>query len=204
MLSSGQTVIGNLLFPLGKKITTGYAGVPAPAVFNRCQGFSLLELVVVIGIISVLLGVGIRKFDGIQANAERTALENVLGALKSATGIKVASYLAKGDSAGLRSLAGSNPMDRLAEKPKNYLGAFAGIDPATVEGGKWYFDTARQVLVYRVKFHDRFQSSLGEPARAQFAVKLMYTDTNRNGRLDGNEEMEGVQVAALEPYTWTD
>lgn len=195
----------NLLFEQRKTTRTAHPCRRRPDWVVRAQGFSLLELVVVIGIIAVLLGFAIRKFEAMQVDAERVALEQVVAALRSANGIKVASYIARNDTAGIRALEGSNPMDRLAEKPNTYVGALPAADPAKIEGGRWYFDTASKTLVYRVRFGDYFQSPLGQPARARFAVKLVYTDKNRNGRFDaGVEEMEGVQVAALEPYTWTD
>src|SRR5688572_21744848 len=102
------------------------------------QGFSFLEFIVVVAMISVLVGVAVSRFS-LQVDAERAAMEHIVGTLRSAIGIKVADYLAKGNLSALRTLEKSNPMDRLAEVPKNYVGE---VDDArtVVEEGKWYFD----------------------------------------------------------------
>ena len=162
-------------------------------------GFSYLELVVVIIIISVLLVVLGTKFMAMQVDAERAAMDNVLGSLRSAIGIKVAEYLARDDMAGIRGLAGTNPMRRLAELPKNYIGE---IDPATtrVEGGEWYFDVRTGYLVYRVRNADHFQTSLAPPARARFVLKLVVERDGKGSR--GRPAIAGVQLVPVEPYRW--
>lgn len=159
------------------------------------RGFSLLELVAVVCIIAVLATIGIERLWALRIEAERGAMEQVVGALRSAIGIKVASYLSKGDLEAIRALEGSNPMDRLSEVPENYLGTLASPDPASIEGGKWYFDSTARRLVYRVRYEDHFSSDNSSPARAQFAIQLVYDDRNR---------LEGVRLAVLVPYAWTD
>lgn len=80
---------------------------------NRIKGFSLFELVVVLTIIGVLIAIAIDKLPAWQEQAERAAMQNVVGSLNSALGIKLASYLLGNDLAGVRALQGSNPMDQL-------------------------------------------------------------------------------------------
>lgn len=165
---------------------------------RRGSGFSLLELVVVIAIISVLLVMAITRLWALQVDAERVAMEQVLGSLRSAIGIKVADYFVRNDVAGVRSLTGTNPMDRLSEVPKNYIGALSGANPDTIEGGSWYFDVPGKVLVYRVRNQDYFSGGVGPPARARFTIRVVYEERGRNGR----NEVAGVTLVALEPYTW--
>ena len=162
------------------------------------SGFSLLELVVVIAIISVLLAVAIVKLWPLQVEAERVAMEHVLGSLRSALGIKVADYFVRNDVAGVRSLTDTNPMDRLSEVPKNYLGALDGANPGSIEGGSWYFDVPGKVLVYQVRNRDYFQGGVGPPARARFMIRVVYEERGRGGR----NEIAGVTLDALEPYRW--
>ena len=90
-------------------------------------GFSLIELVVVITVIAILITAAASRLWGLQVDAELVAMEQVLGNLRSALGINVATYLVAGDMAGMQSLEGSNPMDRLAEVPSNYLGTVNGM-----------------------------------------------------------------------------
>ncbi len=168
------------------------------------RGFSLLELVVVIVIISILLVLAISRLLRLQVDAERVAMETVAGTLRSAIGIKVAEHIVQQDIAGLSRFQGSNPMDRLAEVPKNYLGELNGVDPATLEDGNWYFDKRSRTLVYLVRNKGFFSGGLPDPPRARFAVRLVYTDRNGNGVFDqGVDAIEGLQLAVVEPYTWT-
>lgn len=171
---------------------------------RMAPGFSLLELVVVIVIISLLLVIAISRLLALRVDAERVVMAQVLGTIQSGIGIKVADNIVKQDIAGLRFLEGSNPMDRLAQLPSNYLGELEGVDPATLEDGNWYFDKQERVLVYLVRNKGFFTGGLANPPRARFAVRLVYTDKNRNGVFDaGTEMIEGLRLVALEPYNWT-
>ena len=168
------------------------------------RGFSLLELVVVIVIISILLTLAISRLLALQVDAERVAMETVAGTLRSAIGIKVAEHIVRHDIAGLKDMEGSNPMDRLAELPRNYLGALDSPDLSRLEGGNWYFDIRGRVLVYLVRNKGFFTSGLGDPPRAGFAIRLVYADTNRNGVFDpGVDSIEGLRLVAVSPYTWS-
>ncbi len=168
------------------------------------RGFSLLELVVVIVVISILLTVAISRLLALQVDAERVVMETVVGTLRSAIGIKVAEHIARQNIAGLKDLVGSNPMDRLAELPRNYLGELDGPDPSRLEGGNWYFDTRSRVLVYLVRNKGFFTGGLGDPPRAGFAIRLVYADTNRNGVFDpGIDSIEGLRLEAVAPYAWS-
>lgn len=165
-------------------------------------GFSLLELVVVIVIIALLMAFAVNKYLALAAEAERAAMENLAGTLRSALHMKMAELIVRNQMKDIAALAGSNPMDRLAEAPQNYLGERDGT--AGVEGGSWYFDTGARTLVYRVQSAGYFQTELEGPARARFAVRLVYQDQNKNGVFDAQvDKIEGVKLVALEPYRWT-
>ncbi len=168
------------------------------------RGFSLLELVVVTVIIALLVVIAISRLLAIQVDAERVAMETVVGTLRSAIGMKVAQHIVQDDVSGLQSLVGSNPMDRLAELPKNYLGSLDGVDPARLEDGNWYFDNNDRALVYLVRNKAYFSGGRAGPPSARFAIELVFADKNRNGVFDGGvDEIEGLRLSALEPYGWT-
>ncbi len=169
------------------------------------RGFSILELVVVIVLISVLLSVAIERLLVIRVRAERVAMEQVLGSLRSGLQIRVAELIAKNRVDEVAALAGSNPMLRLAERPENYAGELFGPDPASLEPGQWYFDTRDRTLVYLVDSPEYFDSALPAPPRARFMVEPVYEDVNRNGRFDtGIDVVRGVRLARREAYTWRD
>jgi len=176
------------------------ATVNRRALGGRHRGFSLLELVVVIVVISILLAMAISRLLALQVEAERVAMETVAGTLRSAIGIKVAEYLVNRDMRGLAALEGSNPMDRLSELPTNYLGELDNPDSTTLTDGNWYFDTRSRALVYLVRNQGFFEGGLADPPRARFAIRLVYTDRNINGQ--GIKSIDGVRLAILESYHW--
>lgn len=126
-----------------------------------------------------------------QVEAERVAMESVLGAMRSALGMKVASCLARDDRAGVRALIGTNPMKNLAEPPKNYLGV--RDNRADIAGGNWYFDIDAKALVYRVRHAERF---IGSNAEARFRIEAVTEGGHGAGVI------QGVRLAAVEPYRW--
>lgn len=167
------------------------------------RGFTLIELVVVVIIVALLITVAIARLLSLAADAERVAMETTLGTLRSALGMKFAEHVVRQDMNGLQALAGSNPMDRLAELPVNYLGAFDRADAATIEDGHWYFDRAARQLVYRVRNRANFTGGVANPPRARFGIELVYADRNANGRFDaGVDAIEGLRLAAVEAYAW--
>lgn len=183
------------------------------AALNRCHtkkkkekagGFSLFELLVVIIIISILFVIAIQRLLALQVDAERVVMESVVGSLRSALGIKVAQTYVRQGLTSLAELESSNPMNLLAEVPANYLGEYGGnVDPASLEPGNWYFDTADRTLVYLVNNAGYFSGGLANPARARFAVRMVYSDKNENGVYDaGVDLIEGLRLAPLESYRW--
>jgi general secretion pathway protein G len=167
-------------------------------------GFSLLELVIVIVIISVLLVMAISRLLALQVDAERVTMESVAGILRSALGMKVADSIVNMKVADLPALEGSNPMDLLAETPKNYLGEKEGVDPAKLDDGNWYFDKQDKVLVYLVRHKGFFTGELSNPPRARFALRLVYSDKNGNGVFNpGVDAIEGMRLSPVEPYSWS-
>lgn len=174
-----------------------------PRVAPTSGGFSLLELVVVVIIISIFFVAIVSRLWGLQVDAERAAMEQTVGVLDSAIGIKVATHIAKGDIAGLHALDRSNPMNQLAKLPKNYVGE---VDEASadIEDGNWYFDTRSRYLVYLVRNKSYFISKLVAPERARFVLQLVYDGSRTKNQVfdPGIDRIAGLQLVAVEPYTW--
>lgn len=170
---------------------------------GRSGGFTLLELVIVIIIVTLLIAIAIGRLLVLQADAERVAMETVVGTLRSSLGMRVAKAIVRQDFGKLEGLEGSNPMDQLAELPTNYLGAFDHPNPAGFEDGNWYFDKTAGELIYLVRNKAYFSGGSSNPPRARFAVRLLYLDRNRNGRFDDRvDSIEGLRLAPVESYTW--
>jgi prepilin-type N-terminal cleavage/methylation domain-containing protein len=167
------------------------------------RGFSLLELLIAIVIVSVLLVFAVDRLLAMRYEAERTMVQSVIGALRSALYIEFAGSAARGQIQRMDVAGGSNPMLRLAEKPEAYAGEFFGADPALFAPGTWYFDTRDRALVYLVRFPEAFVSPLSGPPRLRLAVEPDYDDLERNGRFDpGRDPVRGLKLVPLEPYFW--
>ena len=167
------------------------------------RGFSLLEFLIVIVIISVLLVVAIDRLLVLRFEAERATVQTVIGALRSALYIEFAAAAARGEIKRMDAARGSNPMAHLAEKPEGYIGEFYGPDPAVFEPGTWYFDLRDRALVYLVRFPQEFVTPLSGPPRLRVMVEPDYDDVDRNGRFDpGRDPVRGLKLVPLEPFFW--
>lgn len=105
------------------------------------QGFTLIELVVVMVILGLLGAVAVPKFMDITSDAEAASVKNILGSLRSGLSIKMASGLVNGtdiDTWVYNGSAALKPMeDLLASAPDSYIGVLtAGAAPA--ENGVWW------------------------------------------------------------------
>jgi len=170
---------------------------------SKQHGFSLLELILVITVIGLLFTIAVDRLLVLKVEAERTAMAQIIGALRSAMSIQVAKKISSDKVDQLADMAGSNPMDWLSEKPENYIGIKDEPDPADIKAYQWYFDSYNNWLVYRVGNTNYFSSPLKGAARARLRVNLDYTDSDENGEFDPNiDEIHGLTLKSVEPYTW--
>jgi prepilin-type N-terminal cleavage/methylation domain-containing protein len=154
------------------------------------RGFSLLELLIVVVIVSILIVAAVDRLLVLRYEAERGAVQSVIGALKSALYIEFAGAAAR----QRRAPTSGNPMSLLSEKPDAYAGEFFGPDPATFAPGTWYFDSRDGSLVYLVRFPEQFMTTLAGPPRLRLAVRGDYHEA------DG--KLVGLKLVPLEPYYW--
>jgi prepilin-type N-terminal cleavage/methylation domain-containing protein len=167
------------------------------------RGLSLVELLIVIVIISVLLVVAVDRLLALRYEAERTMVQSVIGALRSALYIEFAGAAARGQLQRMDVARGSNPVLHLAEKPDGYAGEFFGAEPGLFEPGTWYFDTRDRALVYVLRFPQQFVTSLSGPPRLRLGVEPDYDDVDANGRFDpGRDPVRGLKLVPLEPFYW--
>ena len=170
---------------------------------SRPSRLRLAELAVIAVLVLTLVGVVIQKVWETRAAAERVAVLQTVGALRSALGIAIASRTAQGGLKGLAGLHQSNPIDLLEEPPAGYLGEKDDPDPAAIGGYHWYFDRGERVLVYRVANADRFEGGPPGPARIRLQLRASFTDRNGNGRYDpASETVGGLRLVVLDDYEW--
>lgn len=168
----------------------------------RQRGFTLLELVVVIIIISGLLYIGMDRLARLEVRAEQAAMEQVIGSLKSALALTMSRQVARADIAGLQRYLGTNPMDLLAETPHNYLGSFPCGPARQPPGAHWFYDRSDRSLVYVSGNPGFFFSEGEEKSVTRLKIMPVYDDNNANGRFDAGDTLAGLKLAATAPYHW--
>jgi len=169
---------------------------------NQQRGFTILELVVVIIIISILGLFAIDRVFALRIAAEQAAVKQLVGTLKSALGLEVARLALSGNMAGVAKLDKSNPMQLLSQAPNNYLGEKDKSDIIN-NTGVWYFDEKQKALVYNVTYKEYFKTSLEGVPRIRYRVKLVYDDQNKNKRFDARyDSIAGLDLFPIEKYSW--
>lgn len=165
---------------------------------SKQRGFTFLELIVVIAVISVLAVFALNHYYKLLVDVERTSMAHDLGVMRSAISMQVAGHYVAGNMAGLEKLVGSNPMDLLAEKPNNYIGAIRQNRLEDLERGSWFYDRKDGTLIYLVRNQLYFEAELDPPVRARFKIFPVYSD--RTG--SNNKYISGLTLKALEPFRW--
>ncbi|HVS25970.1 MAG TPA: type II secretion system protein [Burkholderiales bacterium] len=166
------------------------------------HGFTLFELIIVIIVLSLLITVLLSRVPLYQELAEKTAMEQTAGVIRSALHLRVASYLVKGRVNEMTGLVKDNPMNWLAEKPQNYLGEYYEPKPGEVPAGNWYYDLKTHELVYLVERGEHFVPGKGGLKRVRYRVTLLYNDESGVSVAPDKKELGGVVFQLVEPYTW--
>ncbi len=163
------------------------------------KGFTLFELIIVIIIVSILGVVLLDRFWRYQEQAEKVAMEQLVGTLKSALNIQVAGLLAKGQVESLPQLSKENPINWLTEKPSNYLGEYFAPTAAQIQAGSWYFDLKDRELVYLPRRTEHFTAKQEARKWIRYKLDLVYNPERAPGEAP---EVGGIVLRLTTPYTW--
>lgn len=167
------------------------------------RGFSLLELVVVTGLIAILAGLFLDRVLPLIGQAERVAFMQTKRQIHSALLLEAAERVAGGESDTLPELAGSNPMALLLEPPGNYLGTLAALDGSPLPRRSWFFDDATGRLVYRPGRQARFEPAEGPEDRIELVVTFVYRDRDADGAFDAAvDRFDGLRLEPVHAYLW--
>ena len=169
---------------------------------TRQRGFTLLELALVISFIAILVVIAIDRMWSLRAEAEKASVMQVIGGLRSALGLQIAKRVVDGGIRSIVALESTNPMSMLSLKPARYVGEVVQEAQSLAQPGDWYFVTAAGYLVYRIQFPEEFHSDIGGPPRLRFKLQLQFDDNNGNGVHDVGEAVYGLDLVAVDPYTW--
>ncbi len=165
------------------------------------EGFTLFEFLVVVTFISLLGAVLLERLWRYQEHAEKAAMEQMVGALRSALRLKIAEYLPKG-RASLLQLVSANPMDWLDEKPANYVGDRYGTAPVSVPAGSWYFDLRDKSLVYKVAGR-HFMADHNGQKEVRYQVRAVSDINAKDGDdIADKQSINGVTLVSLGSYRW--
>jgi len=170
--------------------------------FNT-HGFSLLEIIVVVVIISILFALALNHLFSWRITAEKTSINKLTSEMREALKLEVASHYAKGRMQDIVTLVGSNPLNYTIEKPGSYVGERKAPDIQSINPGDWVYDTSKNLLIYRVKYPDYFTTKLTGIKRIELKVSLIFADIDKNSRFNKSvDKIEGLRLISTELYDW--
>jgi len=172
---------------------------PAPC---ASKGFTLIELIVVITLIVVLMGIFLNRALFYQEQAEKTAMEEVAGAIQSALTMQYGQVLTRGNSSDVSALALDNPMNWLQKMPRNYSGEFYDPTPLAVAPGNWMFDLKSRDLIYVLHNSDNFKPGKDGKKWIRFHVVMNYEIPRLPSLQNAPRELTGLLFEPVAPYTW--
>lgn len=169
------------------------------------RGFTLIELAVVVSIIAVLASILLSRLLFYHEEAEKTAMEQTLGTLRSALHLQIAGYLLNGKTEEISRLTEQNPMNWLAEKPTNYVGEYYSPKPGLIATGNWYFDVPTKNLVYLAHSYDHLHVT-GEENKLRFQAKVVSSSSlgSVSAPVDKSDSklIEGIVLEPVVSYQW--
>lgn len=169
---------------------------------NNQHGFTLIELVVVLVVLSLLATVAVPKFIEVTKQAEASAVRGVLGNLRSALSLRMAQGLINGEDLSKWASNGPNADDRLypmhdllIERPEQYQGVISGSN----NRGAWYDDINNHEVVYVLKNDDIVDNaSGGSPKKLRYRIARI----NADGEISTSGETAGLILVPRDNYDW--
>jgi general secretion pathway protein G len=145
-------------------------------------GFTLYEFAVAAGVLAALVGLLLLRTLFYQDEAEQAAVRQVVSSLRIALTLRANEVGTREGGRGLRRLLEENPLDWLAEKPRNYLGEYYSPELKEIPEGNWVFDRRDKCLIYLLSDHKSFSSSASNllKFKVEFAQLPLVNGKSRN------------------------
>ncbi len=166
------------------------------------KGFSLIELIIVIAIISILMTFLLERVWYYQELAEKTAMQEEAGAIQSALSMRHAKDYVRGNQESINLLTSENPVKWLQKLPKNYSGEFYDPSPRSVAPGSWMFDLRAHELIYVPDRADHFVPGKDGKKWIRFHVNVQYEPIVRGGVEEDERELVGTVFEPKERVNW--
>jgi general secretion pathway protein G len=162
---------------------------------RRAAGITRLEFAVAAVVFGLLVAGLVERMLFYNEQAERVAVQQLVGTLRTALRVRAARLVSTDGSAALAQLANENPLGWLSEKPRNYLGEYYSPKLDELPEGNWLFDRTQRTLVYLPNSHKTF--SFQTSKFLKFKVKFVrIPDPGRgNGRSKGTKGVVLDQVS---------
>ena len=160
------------------------------------RGFTLIELVLVIIVVSVVAVAGIERLIYYQERVEKAAMDATLAAIKMGLQIRLAELIVTNRQNLAAQLERENPLHWLDEPPVNSDGDSRTLDLH----GNWYFAADVHQLVYMPKNSGFLDMGPQSDGKLRFQVRLQY-DVIEGGGMQSKVPV-GIRIVAVRPYRW--
>jgi len=163
------------------------------------RGFTLLELAIFVCIMAVLMMTFLNRVQFYQEQAERAAMIGLVVAVQDALTLHQGRLRIQGDETGMVALEKINPINWLAEKPRNYGGEFYDPSAERISRGSWVYDLKAHELIYFPEHTSHLVFSGEAKKWIRYRVNL-----GQGGSLIASAKgnMHTVSFEAVEPYHW--
>jgi len=167
-----------------------------------CHGFTLIELVIVIIIITILMGLFMNRFLFYQEQAEKVAMEELVGVIQSSLTMQYGMIMTRGKSSDVAALVKDNPINWLQKKPSNYEGEFYEANLQSAQPGNWLFDLKTYELIYLPRNTDNFRPGSDGKPWVRFHAVAAYESSRLPSQINSPPGLTGLLFEAVEPYSW--